>query len=234
MAQARAQDVVVLTSGQSVKGQVLRFDSTTFSVMVSNEVQDFAEDDVHSVFFGVEETTDATAPAGPSAAPHPAAPPPPETTPPAPEKPAPPAAKAPSPSTTKPQNYGAVSGSYTVSEVLSQSAQLDGKLIKLEFFKRGIIRDGQEQRYSVRLSDNQGEIEVPFGQEAYAWFDQLPEWNTYSDIGRRKARDYNVYGIVSVQSNTTTWLGTRQVPAVKLEPVGRKTGKGIKGIEYAW
>ncbi|HEY8241474.1 MAG TPA: hypothetical protein VIH35_08505 [Kiritimatiellia bacterium] len=236
---ATAQDAIVLTSGQTVKGHVLRYDNSRFSVFVSNSVREFYADDVHSVFFGVDGTELS---AEQSAA----------------ETSAPPAivetvvsvkpasnAVAASASTGAPPGsaaakqvqarteYGPSEGNFTVSEMLAKGAQLYGKVIKLEFFSRGVIREGADRGYFTALTDGQASVDVAFGKESYSWFSQLPDRITYTDVSSRSARAYYLYGI-SGKSDQQVYLGGRAVQGCTFQPIGRKTKKGIKGVEYAW
>ena len=132
---ASAQDAIILTSGQTLKGHVLRYDNSRFSIFVSNEVREVYADDVHSIFFGVEdslvptqvpvERTTATS-APPKVV---------ETTVSAP--PARPAATgAPLTTSTKQKpppartDYGPSEGNFSVSEMIARSPQVDGKVVK--------------------------------------------------------------------------------------------------------
>jgi hypothetical protein len=233
---AIAQDAIILASGETIKGRVLRFDDNRFSMLVSNDVRDLPVADVRSIFFGID---DQPAPSAPSQ------PPPPEpvletfvTLPPATAPthapaPAPPVAKTNAPATQGRRDGGPLEGGFTVSEVLARGAQLDGKLIKLEFYSRGVIREGGEYPYMTALNDGRATLDIPFPKDAYSWFSQLPDRITYSDVMGRNPRAYFVYGIVG-QGTQQVFFAGRMIPGVTFEPIGRKTKKGVKGTEYTW
>lgn len=237
---AVAQDAIIFTSGQALKGRVLRYDDSQFSVLVSNEVREVYADDVHSIFFGVEDriiAAESTAPSNPPPAPETVAP---EIIVQATNVPEPVVAvtnaKTPASTTKSPpakKDYGASEGGFTTSEVLARGTQLEGKLIKLEFYSRSVIRESAQLPYAVSLSDGKASLEVEFPKEAYSWFSQLPDRITYSDVMGRNPRAYFLYGIVGKGTQDVYFAG-RMVPGVTFQPVGRKTKKGIKGTEYTW
>lgn len=238
---AQAQDAVILSSGQTLKGHVLRYDSSRFSILVSNEVRELYTDDIHSIFFGVEsESPAAAASAAPEAsviettatatftaepAPEPEAAPPAGRT-------AAEAASTNKPAAAKPPT-GPVDASLTIAELLARGTAYEGKLVKLEFCSRSVIREGARLPYLATLTDGKGTLDVEFPKEAYAWVNQLPDRITYSDVMGRNPRAYYLYGLVGKGTQQVFFAG-RMMPGVSFEAVGRKTKKGIKGVEYTW
>lgn len=226
---AFAQDVIILVSGQNLKGKMLRYDDNRFTMMVGTEVKEIAAEDIHSVFFAIDEapaTTPSTTnqPVAEIPKPVPVVPPVVTTAPPAvvtaPGRPLPP--------------YGNVEKSLSVDEYLLRGANLTGKVVKLEIFCRNLIRPGKEEQYMTTLADSKSSIDVEFGKDAYAWFNQLPDHIIYTDLTRTKPRAYYLYGVVG-QRKTKALMSWQPVDANELFPIGRKTKKGMRGaMEYGW
>ena len=189
---ASAQDVIILVSGQNLKGRMLRYDDYRFTMMVGTEVKEVAAEDIHSVFFGI----DAPEPVMPAPTNSPVVEPP---------KPVPvePAVVVAPPARPMPP-YGMVEKNVSVDEYLLHGANLTGKVVKLEFFCRNVIRPGKEEPYMTTLSDSKSGIEVEFSKEAYAWINQLPDKIVYTDLTRSKPRAYYLYGVVGAGKTRAT------------------------------
>ena len=224
---ASAQDVIILVSGQNLKGKMLRYDDNRFTMMVGTVVQEIAAEDVHSVFFAIDEAA-SSAPTNKPVAEMPEAPP---VAPTAVTAAAPVVAAVP----VRPlPPYGNVEKSVSVDEYLLHGANLTGKVVKLEFFCRNVIRPGKEEPYVTSIADSKSSIEVEFSKDAYAWFNQLPEQIVYTDLTRSKPRAYYLYGVVG-SSKVKAMMSWQPAEAHKLYPIGRKTKKGMRGtMEYGW
>jgi hypothetical protein len=219
---AFAQDVIILVSGQNLKGRMLRYDDNRFTMMVGTEVKEVAAEDIHSVFFGIDAPEPAIA--TPTNKPVVVAP-----------KPAPVAPSVVAEVPVRPMPpYGMVEKSVSVDEYLLHGINLTGKVVKMEFFCRNVIRPGKGDTYLTMLSDSKSGVEVEFGKDAYAWFNQLPDQIVYTDLTRSKPRAYYLYGVVGT-GKAKAMMDWLPAEANTLYPIGRKTKKGMRGtIEYGW
>jgi hypothetical protein len=216
-AAAQAQDAVVLTSGETAKGRVLRYSNHRFVIMVSNQVRDVRSDEVQSIFCDVDEARPQRTAAPPAPAPTAtnAAALPADT---APEKAASPKAKP-----TQAAAPGPAVATCSIVDLKARSGQFDGKVVKVEFLWRGPIRHGQDDTYVVALSDGRASLDVTFDQKAFTWFNQLPDQEFPQCYPGMSRRTCHLYGIVASGAGSCT-----------VTPIGRKTRKGLKGTEYSW